>query len=169
MGLIPKFTSEEFAKKLTEKFSKLDSLIIRNLSYLGEECVNLARDLGSYNDRTGNLRNSVGYVLVANGEVVKKNFERSAQIKTVISRGKNAGNERISKGSKDGLKAGEELAIQIANTHQTGYALIVVAGMNYALEVESKGKVVLTGAKQYAEQRAPVIINELKNQIGKMK
>ena len=43
-------------------------------------------------------------------------------------------------------------ALQVAKDHTEGYTLIVVAGMNYAVYVESKGRDVLTSAEKEAEK-----------------
>ena len=50
-----------------------------------------------------------------------------------------------------GSKVGYELAKQVGQQTQ-GYALVVVAGMNYAVHVESKGRDVLTSAEKQAEK-----------------
>ncbi|MGV4578106.1 hypothetical protein ACQ1R5_10635 [Ornithobacterium rhinotracheale] len=42
-----------------------------------------------------------------------------------------------------------------------GYVLVVVAGMNYALYVESKGYNVLSTAEQLAEREVPRLLNEI--------
>ena len=61
-------TNAEIEKYLRKELAKRRRAIIRNLRYLGEKCINEARDSGSYSDRTGNLRASIGYVLVSNGK-----------------------------------------------------------------------------------------------------
>ena len=38
------------------------------------------RENGSYKDRTSNLRNSIGYVIAYNGEIIEYGFKRSAGI-----------------------------------------------------------------------------------------
>ena len=64
---------------------------VRVLSYIGERCIIEARDrsqIESWIDRTGNLRSSVGYVIVANGEIVA--ISDFKQVKSG-SEGKNEG------------------------------------------------------------------------------
>ena len=49
------------------------NVIIDTLCEVGSRCVTEARDNGSYMDQTGNLRSSIGYVVVVDGQIVRKN------------------------------------------------------------------------------------------------
>lgn len=146
MGIKPNFTRADVAKYLEQKRALIEKAIIRNLQYLGEQCVNQARTNGDYTDRTGNLRSSVGYVVVAGGEIVDRNFQKS-------------------KGDT-GLSVGSELAERLAQQYESGYALIVVAGMNYALYLEAKHhRDVLTSAELFAQQKLPLMMAKLGKKI----
>lgn len=125
------------------------------MQFIGEECVRIAREQGTYNDITGNLRNSVGYVLVRNGDIICKNFEERVASKVV-----DAANGK-------GILQGQALAEELAKRFTKGYALIVVAGMHYAHYVESLNKDVLDSAERYAQQRVPKLMQMLKAQIYK--
>lgn len=162
MGITPRFKLSDIRKKLEEDVAKIDKAVLANLSYLGEECVNHARSVGDYIDQTGNLRNSIGYVIVKDGKIVKRNFQRSANVKN--AKGK------TTKGAKDGLVTGEKLAEELARqAPPSGFVLIVVAGMVYASKVESRGRNVLSSAENYAKKEMPGIVAKLKSQIAKMK
>jgi len=105
---------------------------IEILVYAGEKAVSEARQNGKYNDITGNLRSSIGYIVLDNGEQV-------------------AGGEftQASKGTdkESGIKEGKKLAYELAGEYKTGLVLIIVAGMDYAVFVENiDGKEVLSGA-----------------------
>ena len=125
------------------------------MQYIGEACVRIAREQGTYNDITGNLRNSVGYVLVRNGDIICQNFEEHVASKVV-----DAANGK-------GILQGQALAEKLAKRFTKGYALIVVAGMHYAHYVESLNKDVLDSAERYAQQRVPKLMQMLKTQIYK--
>ena len=113
------------------------------LFQLGEKCVNEARNFGSYTDRTGNLRSSVGYGVFKDGQPVRySDFQQ------------------VAKGTEGGIE-GRALLDRIAGTYPHGYALIVVAGMNYAVYVEAKGYNVLSSAQLLAERELPRMINDL--------
>ena len=137
----------DFQRFVKQRIATIEKVIIRNLIYLGEECVNKAREDGNYMDRSGNLRGSIGYVIVVNGEVEQlSGFSKSY--------GKQEG---------VGAKEGENFAKSLAMKYQTGYALIVVAGMNYAACVEALDNyVVLSSAELYAKKKLPVIMRKLK-------
>ena len=49
--------------------------IVSILEYAGLEAVKEARLKGNYTDRTGNLRSSIGFVVVDDGRIVSSNFE----------------------------------------------------------------------------------------------
>ena len=129
------------------------------LSYLGEQCIIRIRDRKaeeSWIDQTGNLRSSIGYAICDYG---KKYIESTF---AVIRKG--------SEGASEGRKMVNELAAKYANV----YALVVVAGMNYAEYVEAiDSKDVLASTEiwaknkvndylKQAEQRAANRINKLK-------
>jgi hypothetical protein len=132
MGLKPKFTNADIDKMIREKFERIEQAILLRLQRIGEQFVTDARLNGSYNDITGNLRSSIGYVVLKNGE------QYSA-----------GGFEQVGTGI-EGEKQGNKLLDVMPLFFPTGYVLIVVAGMNYAAAVESKGKDVLTGSSQTA-------------------
>lgn len=157
MGLKPRFTRQDIEKALHDRMNRINNTILMRLQYLGEECVNHARSLPSdvgFMDQTGNLRSSIGYVVYLNGTPVGANFEQKAAPKGDGAEGKSRG---------------EKLAKEIAEKYPKGFVLVVVAGMNYALYVESKGRDVLTSAQHLAERECPRIIKEIKEQVNRMK
>lgn len=117
--------------------------IINILMYVGESCITEARDNGSYMDQTGNLRSSIGYVVVNNGKIV----------------GMKVG-EQVKDGTEGKGKA-ESYMTRLASEHSTGICLIVVAGMNYAVYVEGRGKNVLSSAELLAERMVPQMLEQL--------
>lgn len=104
---------EQYINSATQKFIEV-----------GERCITEARDNGSYTDRTGNLRSSVGYVVLLDGvEQSQSNINK------------------LNRKQFDIIKA----------KYTKGLVLIVVAGMNYAAYVEAKGYNVLSSAELMAE------------------
>ena len=145
---------DEVDKALLEFSKEAERLTIRMLSYLGEMCVNEARDRSqesSWFDQSGNLRSSIGYVIVANGNITQiSNFNK------------------VKEGS-DGVKTGKDLALELAKKFSSGYALIVVAGMNYAERVEAlDNKVVLASAELLANKKLPEMTRKLRMQIARI-
>lgn len=107
------------------RMNRLKRAIIYNLCVVGEKVRNEALDNGSYTDRTKNLRSSVGYVVVVDGQVYK-----------MSAFGKPDGNN-------DGRSTGMSYARSLAGKFPKGIVLIVVAGMRYASYVSAKGYNVL--------------------------
>lgn len=132
---------------------RMETLTIRALAYLGEKCVIEARDRSpeeSWFDQTGNLRSSVGYIIAHNGKIVQY-----------------SGFQQVKNGS-EGSKTGKEFATELIKKYSTGYALIVVAGMNYAEYVEAMdNKVVLASAELFARKELPSMMRKLKTQVAK--
>lgn len=143
MGIKQKTPLSEITAYTVSELRKLHYKIITTLMYVGEQCVNEARRNGSYLDQTGNLRSSIGYVVLHNGVAVSPiNFEQ------------------VKKGSK-GTSKGEQFIKQLAAQYSKGYTLIVVAGMNYAAHVEARGLNVLASSELKAENITPKMLKKL--------
>ncbi len=118
--------------------ASIDELIQRMLR-IGEECVNTARESGRYRNITGNLRSSIGYIVLHDGELVL--YGETERFKG--EKGDGSG----------GISAVKTFLDELILEEHTGITLIVVAGMNYAIYVEAMdNKDVLTSAKLKAEQ-----------------
>lgn len=159
--IVPKFNKADFEKMVKERLLRIDQAVVMRLKRIGETFVKNARENGAYNDITGNLRNSVGYVILRDGVQLESDFKRSASVKN--SKGKKTS------GSKDGVNAGKDLAFEIARKFPRGYVLIVVAGMEYASKVESRGKDVLTASSIIAEKQLKEAIQTISKKIPNMR
>lgn len=150
--LIPKFTKADIQKMMADRMLRIDAAIVLRLRRVGETFVKNARENGQYNDITGNLRNSIGYVVLRDGVQLYQDFRRAAKV------GKGSG-------KKDGVNAARDLAFEIAQNFPRGYVLIVVAGMEYAAAVESRGKDVLTASSIIAKNDLQNAIKSLSGKI----
>lgn len=120
--------------------------VVRTLMYCGEQIVNKVRDGSkpkSYKDQTGNLRSSTGYILTYDGKVISKSSFASVQ------------------NGSNGSKEGEDFAKRLADQHDKGFALIVVAGMEYAVYVEDRGYDVLMSGELLANDIIPRMLKQL--------
>ncbi len=124
MSFIPKWTAANIALNLDTFEKATKKQMVDALHYIGNEFIEKARNNGNYTDRTGNLRSSIGYAIFKNGIEVGSKFE-------IANEDENS----------EGVNAGKSAAKSIS---KTGFALVVVAGMEYAIAVESRGKNVLT-------------------------
>lgn len=113
-------TDAEIDRQLEEYVEQAKYIIARRLRRIGEEVVNEMRMKGTYQDQTGNLRSSTGYVVVMDGKIV----EMSAF-------------ETVKQGA-DGSKQGRAFVKELASKFPTDTVLIVVAGMDYAYYVQNK-------------------------------
>lgn len=125
------------------RMNRLKRAIIYNLCVVGEKVRDEALDNGSYTDRTKNLRSSVGYVVVVDGQVYK-----------MSAFGKPDGNN-------DGRSTGMSYARSLAGKFPKGIVLIVVAGMRYASYVSAKGYNVLDSSELLADQLVPKMLKQL--------
>lgn len=117
--------------------AEVEMQIIESLCRVGEQAVKLAKLIPperGFRDHTHNLRASIGYVVFVDRKPVNIYFE------TQDSKG------------QTGVTEGQRLALEVGSKTNAPYALIVVAGMNYAVHVESKGRDVLTSAEKLAEK-----------------
>lgn len=128
------FSDSDLERWLAEFQEDAENAIVETLQDAGEKFVELARKNRSYDSHTGNLRSSIGYVIVYNGKLFKENFEKSD----------------IGTDGEEGLRKARQLASEIASTID-GLALIGVAGMQYAAAVESKGFEVISNSSLQAE------------------
>ena len=150
MGIRPTFGRRQLNRYLRNGVeTELHRRVLRNLNALGMQCVTLVRSLDTYKDRTSNLRNSIGYLIQKDGVVIDTFFQAVG-------------------GGTLGKDTGETYAKDVGKNYPNGYALIVVAGMEYAGYVEDVHNLpVLQPAKDFAEAKAPEIIERIKNlQIG---
>ena len=125
-GEIEQYIEEQLALKVER--------LINNLSYIGEGALRIAREQGSYTDRTGNLRNSTGYVIAVDGQIIAR-----------------AG---FSSKNEDGAAFAE----QLARTTEGKAVLVVCAGMNYATYVSARGYDVLDSAEIEAKVLAEKLL-----------
>lgn len=130
-----------FDEKIAKEINRAENEILKKLSFIGENAVNDARGNGDYMDNTGNLRSSIGYTILKNGETVRtSSFDRVKQ--------------EASKAKRESTKLLDELRTKF----NTGFVLIVVAGMDYAVTVEARGRNVLSSSKLLAEIMAKRLI-----------
>lgn len=156
---ITKFGFDEIRKQVLamqkQSEGQLDTKLVRWLQYIAEDVLNDARRKGSYMDRTGNLRSSIGCRIYRNGEPIHAyevelvgnptEPDKRLSLSELQSTFDNAMNDYAAK--------------YIANIE--GYSIVLVAGMNYASYVEAKGYNVLHESNILLQQR----INELKDRL----
>lgn len=120
---------------------------IRILNRAGQLAVNEAREAGNWTDRTGNLRSSIGYIICEDGQpVYESEFQR---VNGPDREGTDPHGEEI----------GKAYALSLAASTK-GLALVVVAGMSYAVYVADRGYNVLSSSQILAENLIPHLFEE---------
>ena len=131
MGMTPMFNPHDLSQTRTAALrQRLETALAFILNDLGMELVSYARQNRTYTDRTGNLTNSMGYVVMKRGTIAAHGGEL---------------------GGGEGQEAAFKLYSELAPQTQYDYCLIIVAGMNYAAYVEAKGYNVLLPAQLKAD------------------
>lgn len=134
--------------KLSAKKKEITDFIVFRFEQIGEEAVKIAREQGSYHDVTGNLRSSIGYLILVDGKVVKQGAPK-----------------RYPGTQGDGAKGeaeGQALLTKLKAKYPYGIVLIICAGMEYAAFVEDvRHKDVLTSAQHLAESLMKKLLGNL--------
>jgi hypothetical protein len=139
--IVRKYNINKLADQLRASVDDMKRRAVMSLQYIGEECIRVARECGDYNDITGNLRSSIGYIVLDNGSVVTR---RITQPTTTVS----------GDGST-GTRQAQNVLSRLKSKYPRGLVLIVCAGMEYAVYVENvHGKRVLVDARLTAERLA---------------
>ncbi|MFN8291607.1 MAG: hypothetical protein U0U70_15225 [Chitinophagaceae bacterium] len=136
---------------IREMMGRIEQALILRLQRIGENFVKNARLNGNYTDRTGNLRSSIGYVIIKNG--LQLSGSDWIQIKP---------------GAAPGIAAGQGLINELAAKYPTGIVLICVAGMNYAAAVESKGFDVISSSSVIARDELESAIKRITEKISQL-
>lgn len=146
--LVSKTNTKKIYAKLQMERKKLIDFLVMQLSFIGEACVKIARERGDYNDITGNLRSSIGYIVLNDGEVKVQGTSQQYAGKS----GSGAA----------GVAEGEALLQRLKAKFPWGVVLIVCAGMEYAAFVENvRGRRVLIDAEMEAERLFEKLLGKL--------
>lgn len=140
MGIRIKTNIGDTIKRLEQEQKVLDTKLVDLFRQAGEQAVEIAKTEHTYQDRTGNLTNSMGYAVVMNGEIVASGGF----------------------GGGEGGSVGRAKVNELAGKYQAGtIALIVVAGMDYAELVERRGYDVLDSARLQLPNIVAYILQKL--------
>lgn len=143
------FTLQGIEAYVAQQVKRGQQAVLNAYNYAGLEFVREARlktaEQGGFNDRTGNLRSSIGYIIMQDGKQLNTDFQPS-----------DIGTDR-----ETGVAQGLTFAISLAAEFPKGIALICVAGMDYAAAVESKGRDVITGSTLNLQTRLKQLLAAL--------
>lgn len=151
MGLVARFTSKDILTALENDKKKIETAMLNAMALTGETWAKEAKDgvdisgafpKGDYTDRTGNLRSSIGYEVLNNGQIVQMGFS----------------------GNAEGIAAGQAA---VDSVPKSGYQLIGAAGMEYASYVEDMGYNVITSQVDSAFKKLTSLLKGIATRSGK--
>lgn len=139
---------KNFENVLQRKIANIEKALVYRLEAYVEELINDAKLSGEYNDQTGNLRSSVGGVLLKNRKpITYRGFQPVA-------------------GGTPGAVKGKEFLDRMIPQLGTGYVILVVAGMEYASYVEQIHNLnVLSLTEMKAVRELPGIFREIRDEV----
>jgi hypothetical protein len=127
----------DWEKVKEEIIRKIDSKVEDAFRRASNDAVNWAKTKHEFKTQTGALNSSIGFQLYKDGTLINSRFEPAPQ-------------ETLNPKKQDerpkGLAAGKNAAEQRARELGAHICAVIVAGMPYAIYVESKGFDVLTSA-----------------------
>lgn len=160
MPITPTFSLKDVEQRFQDYRNAIVKAQINRLMMLGEKCITYARNVPpekGFLNHSGNLRSSMGYMVFVDGVAVHSStFEKVPSV-----------NNPPEGTEYNGSETGKNLCESIGKDTE-GVALVCVAGMNYALYVESKGRDVLSGAENLAKEELPKMLEQLLSQLEKI-
>jgi hypothetical protein len=130
----------DWAKVKQQLIEQIDARVIFAFQNACNDAVTFAKTKHGYTQQTGALNSSTGYQLYKDGSLIHSRFEQSQ-----------GGSDEDGARAK-GVAAGEKAASERASQLGAHICAVIVAGMPYAIFVESKGYDVLTSAsKQFPD------------------
>lgn len=141
---------KEVDKYLRTYAKRVEKALVYHLEILLVEAENHAKNNAEYVDRTGNLKASIGGVLLKNG-------------KPITYAGFNESKDLNGRGNAQG----REFLDQLISKYKNGYVLIMCTGMEYAIYVEDYYNLNVlkkTELKLYNDIR--VTLNSLKKTVA---
>lgn len=129
LGFKPAFDKEIIRGAMSIAVERSKKRVANFLIEAGKSFLAYAESNKGYNNVTFGLISSTGFLVLIDGDIVHEEFSEG--------------------GNNDGKQQGLKVAKD--NAPEEGVVLIGVAGMDYALYVESKSKDVISGSSQQTE------------------
>jgi hypothetical protein len=141
MGI--KFENKKEIQKYIRDYSKrIESVLIREMEIVVAKLENHAKDNAGYNDITGNLKNSIGGVVLKDGIPVQYSGF----------------------GGGEGGSTGESFINSLISNYGSGFVIIIVAGMDYATYVENVHQL---NVLKKSELLLPIEMEKMFNRVEK--
>lgn len=146
MKVVLKTSREDLRKGQEEIARRINAITLNEINNVGLQIITEARlkeghAVGGFNDQTGNLRASIGYIVLYDGNVITTDFQSAIE----------------------GTQIGLDYANEVALSYPKGFVLIIVAGMKYATYVEDLGYDVISGSTMMAGKLMKQVSINVKN------
>ena len=139
---------EDADRMLEAYLGQLDSMAMKVVSAIRDG--KNPGDTSYWWDHSGNLRSSIGYIILYDGRRVHENF------KVVNGRG------------EEGMQKAKSFADELQKKYPSGIVLIIMAGMEYAAYVEDvESRTVLKGGESLAKSLLAEINAKWEAKYGK--
>ncbi|MFN3341900.1 MAG: hypothetical protein ACK40M_04340 [Flavobacteriales bacterium] len=146
VSLVPKFSKEQIKREVRAWKKRVENALILNMKAAGEQFIISVRNNNTYQDRTGNLRSSTGYIIMKDGRQLFQDYE-------TLPGPDGSG--------KEGTRAAKRVIREASKRFPRGFVLIGVAGMDYAAAVEAKGFDVISNGAIEAEAALKAAVRRL--------
>lgn len=140
--------SDAFDKHLAGLEARVRQIAIDKFTEIGEEYAQRAYNDGSYKDKSGDLRGSIGYAVAEKGRVLK------------------TGGFYTKGGGINGSTKGRAYAIQVASKTNADISLTLVVGESYATYVSGKGYNVDESARLWVKKMTPLLFAKQGIKLG---
>jgi hypothetical protein len=163
--VVPKFTKAEIKALMDKRREMIKKAILLNLKRVGETFVTRCRENRTYTDRTGNLRSSIGYVILHNGIQMNENFKKFPATKSAETKKGSGESGGKPEADKDGVAVAKSMIDEVKGKYPKGFVLICVAGMEYAAAVEFMGYDVISNGAILAEAELKLALQRISKKI----
>lgn len=144
----PNFKKVQAKQKIDVFLKNLDRAVLERLQFVGEAFIANCRGNANFKDRSGNLRSSIGYVVLKDGKAYS------------------TGGFVPVKGGEEGATIGQRAIARIAKQYPQGWVIIGVAGMSYGVYVEARGFSVITPFASEAKAELQKAVGELQKRVA---
>ena len=143
MTVKKKFTIEDVNNQIRNDLQSINDSLLESFELATKNVVETAKANQTYDDQTGDLTSSIGYIIFHDGQEVTSYFGATSTVE----------------GITQGLATARSKP-EIYNC--PGIVIIIVAGMEYASTVENSGYDVISGSLAHFESTIQQCFNEVK-------
>lgn len=155
MKIVAGFTPDDINRMIQERIRRIDNAVLLILQRIGELFVTDARNTRTYKDHTGNLRSSIGYVVLYNGDQLAGDFRDFPAVDV----------QAKAQSGKNGSEEAKKVINEIKAAYPKGFVFIAVAGMEYAAAVESRNYDVITASSIESAEKLKGYMAQLQQKL----